>query len=47
MWKKVENRKTDETRVEETRRKRGTEREEETNDRRGKDDSKNCERKRV
>ena len=45
MWQEVENRKTDETRMEKAGRKRGKERKEETNDRR-KNDSKNSIRKR-
>ena len=46
MWKKVENGKADETRVEEARRKRGKERKEKTNDRGRGNDSKNSGRKR-
>ena len=41
MWKEVENGKTDKTRVEKTRRKRGKERKKKANDRRRKNNSKN------
>ena len=44
MWEKVEDRKTDKTRVEEAGRKR-RKREEKTNDRGGENDSKNSRRK--
>ena len=44
MWKEVENRKTDETGVEEARRKR-RKRDEKTNDRERENDSKNSGRK--